>query len=121
MADVVMVTGAGRSYALGFNLVLRYLEAGDTVIATVRKPSGDVEALKEKYGNRLIVACMDLKGPVCKAARGFRRPSFYHQRGRGLSVLKLTGSSCLNYLFTKRRNCFGVQRCSKKQVFMQEI
>ncbi|SCY15341.1 SDR family NAD(P)-dependent oxidoreductase [Butyrivibrio sp. INlla14] len=60
MADVVMVTGTGRSYALGYNLVLRYLEAGDTVIATVRKPSADVDALKEKYGDRLIVATMDL-------------------------------------------------------------
>ncbi len=60
MADVVMVTGTGRSYALGYNLVLRYLEAGDTIIATVRKPSADVDALKEKYGDRLIVATMDL-------------------------------------------------------------
>ena len=60
MADVVMVAGTGRSYALGYNLVLRYLEAGDTVIATVRKPSADVDALKEKYGDRLIVATMDL-------------------------------------------------------------
>ena len=51
MADVVMVTGTGRSYALGYNLVLRYLEAGDTIIATVRKPSADVDALKEKYGD----------------------------------------------------------------------
>ena len=60
MAEVVMVTGTGRSYALGYNLVLRYLESGDTVIATVRKPSADVDALKEKYGDRLIVATMDL-------------------------------------------------------------
>ena len=60
MADTVMITGTGRSYALGYNLVLRYLEAGDTVIATIRKPSPDIEALKEKYGDRLIVATMDL-------------------------------------------------------------
>ena len=60
MADVVMVTGTGRSYALGYNLGLRYLEAGDTVIATIRKPSPDIEALVEKYGDRLIVATMDL-------------------------------------------------------------
>ena len=37
MTKNVMVTGAGRSYALGYNMVLRYLEAGDTVVATVRK------------------------------------------------------------------------------------
>ena len=60
MADTVMITGTGRSYALGYNLVLRYLEAGDTVIATIRKPSADIDALKEKYGDRLIVATMDL-------------------------------------------------------------
>ena len=42
MADVVMITGTGRAYALGYNLVLRYLEAGDTVIATVRKPSEEM-------------------------------------------------------------------------------
>ncbi len=61
MADIVMVTGTGRSYALGFNLALKYLESGDTVIATVRKPSADIDALKEKYGDRLIVAVMDLQ------------------------------------------------------------
>ncbi|MCR4792417.1 MAG: SDR family NAD(P)-dependent oxidoreductase [Lachnospiraceae bacterium] len=60
MSDVVMVTGTGRNYALGYNLVLRYLEAGDTVIATVRKPSADIDLLKEKYGDRLMVATMDL-------------------------------------------------------------
>ena len=60
MADVVMITGTGRSYALGYNLVLRYLEAGDTVIATIRKPSSEIELLQEKYGENLIVANMDL-------------------------------------------------------------
>ena len=39
MSRIVMVTGAGKECALGFNLVLRYLENGDTVIATVRKES----------------------------------------------------------------------------------
>ena len=56
----VMITGTGRSYALGFNLVRRYLEAGDTVIATVRKPSADIDGLREQYKERLIVATMDL-------------------------------------------------------------
>ena len=60
MANVVMITGTGRSYALGYNLVLRYLEAGDTVVATVRKPSADIDALKKQYGDRLFVATMDL-------------------------------------------------------------
>lgn len=29
MSQNVMITGTGRRFALGFNLVLRYLEAGD--------------------------------------------------------------------------------------------
>ena len=60
MADVVMITGTGRACGLGYNLVLRYLEAGDTVIATVRKPSPDIDKLKENYKEKLIVAMMDL-------------------------------------------------------------
>lgn len=56
----VMVTGTGRSYALGYNLALRYLEAGDTVIATVRKPSPEIESLKQEYKDKLIVLTMDL-------------------------------------------------------------
>lgn len=38
MPQNVMVTGAGKAVGLGFNLVLRYLEAGDNVVATIRKP-----------------------------------------------------------------------------------
>ncbi|MBP5654114.1 MAG: SDR family NAD(P)-dependent oxidoreductase [Clostridiales bacterium] len=56
----VMVTGTGRSYALGYNLALRYLESGDNVIATVRKPSSDIEKLKEQYKDKLTVLTMDL-------------------------------------------------------------
>lgn len=60
MGQNVMITGTGRSYALGYNLVLRYLENGDCVIATVRKKSEDLEKLKEKYGDRLIILTMDI-------------------------------------------------------------
>lgn len=60
MGQNVMITGTGRSYALGYNLVLRYLENGDCVIATVRKRSEDLEKLKEKYGDRLIILIMDI-------------------------------------------------------------
>lgn len=49
MGQTVFITGTGRKEALGFNLVLRYLEQGDTVIATVRKPS---EALKRRLSLR---------------------------------------------------------------------
>ena len=39
MPQAVLITGTGRPHALGFNLVRRYLENGDTVFASVRKPS----------------------------------------------------------------------------------
>ncbi len=58
--STVMVTGTGRSYALGYNLVLRYLENGDTVIATVRKHSPELETLRAKYGSRLHILTMDI-------------------------------------------------------------
>lgn len=60
MSQNVMVTGAGRNFALGFNLVLRYLERGDTVVATVRKSCADLDELKEKYGDKLIILIMDI-------------------------------------------------------------
>lgn len=60
MAQNVMVTGTGRSYALGYNLVLRYLENGDTVVATVRKESQLLDELKSKYGDKLLILVMDI-------------------------------------------------------------
>lgn len=60
MAQNVMVTGTGRSYALGYNMVLRYLENGDNVIATVRKESKEINALKEDYGDKLFILTMDI-------------------------------------------------------------
>lgn len=60
MPQNVMVTGTGRSYALGFNFVLRYLENGDTVVATVRKASDELMALQKQYPDRLIVLTMDI-------------------------------------------------------------
>jgi len=56
----VMITGAGRTYALGYNLVLRYLERGDLVVATVRKPNDALTGLQERYGDRLIILIMDI-------------------------------------------------------------
>ncbi|MBO7631149.1 MAG: SDR family NAD(P)-dependent oxidoreductase [Lachnospiraceae bacterium] len=60
MAQNVMVTGAGKAVGLGFNLVLRYLEAGDTVVATIRKPCKELEELKAQYGDRLHILTMDI-------------------------------------------------------------
>jgi len=37
MKRIVMITGAGKEVGLGYNMVLRYLESGDTVVATARK------------------------------------------------------------------------------------
>lgn len=56
----VMVTGAGKAAGLGFNLVVRYLEAGDTVVATIRKSCPELLQLKEKYGEKLITLTMDI-------------------------------------------------------------
>ncbi len=56
----VMITGAGRACALGYNLVLRYLENGDTVVATVRKDSQALLELQKQYGARLHILVMDI-------------------------------------------------------------
>ena len=37
MQQTVLITGTGRPFALGFNLVRRYIEQGDTVLATIRR------------------------------------------------------------------------------------
>lgn len=60
MAQNVFITGTGREMALGFNFVRRYLEQGDTVFATVRKPSETLERLKEKYPDQLHILPIDI-------------------------------------------------------------
>ncbi|MCR4645351.1 MAG: SDR family NAD(P)-dependent oxidoreductase [Oscillospiraceae bacterium] len=60
MPQNVMITGAGKAVGLGYNLVLRYLEAGDTVVATIRKPCPELAALQEQYGEKLTVLTMDI-------------------------------------------------------------
>ena len=60
MSQTVLITGTGRPYALGFNLVRRYLENGDCVFATIRRPSEALEALKKEYPGRLHVLTMDI-------------------------------------------------------------
>ena len=60
MSQNVMITGAGKAVGLGFNMVLRYLEAGDNVVATVRKPCAELDELKIKYGNKLTMLTMDI-------------------------------------------------------------
>ena len=60
LAQTVLITGTGRPYALGFNMVKRYLEHGDTVFASVRRPSEALEALQEEYPDRLHILNMDI-------------------------------------------------------------
>lgn len=60
MSQTVLITGTGRPYALGFNLVKRYLENGDTVFASVRRPSEALEDLKKEYPKRLFILTMDI-------------------------------------------------------------
>ena len=60
MSQNVMVTGAGKTVGLGFNLVLRYLEAGDNVVATIRKQCAELDELKTQYGDKLTILTMDI-------------------------------------------------------------
>ena len=60
MAQTVLITGTGRPYALGFNLVKRYLENGDRVLASIRRPSEALEALQKEYPDRLHILMMDI-------------------------------------------------------------
>ena len=60
MSQTVLITGTGRPYALGFNLVKRYLEAGDTVLASIRRPSEALEELKKAWPGKLEILIMDI-------------------------------------------------------------
>ncbi len=71
MSQTVLITGTGKPFALGFNLVRRYLENGDCVFATVRRPSEALESLKKEYSGRLHILTMDISSSesVSAAAR----------------------------------------------------
>ena len=71
MPQNVLITGTGRPYALGFNLVKRYLENGDCVFASVRRPSEALETLRQEYPDRLHILTMDISSTesVSAAAR----------------------------------------------------
>ncbi len=60
MPQTVLITGTGRPYALGFNLVKRYLEHGDHVFASIRRPSEALEALRKEYPDQLRILTMDI-------------------------------------------------------------
>ena len=60
MPQTVLITGTGRPYALGFNLVRRYLEHGDRVFASIRRPSEALEDLQKSYPDQLHILTMDI-------------------------------------------------------------
>ena len=68
MPQNVLITGTGRPYALGFNLVRRYLNQGDNVFASIRRPSKALEALREEYPDRLHILMMDISSTASVAA-----------------------------------------------------
>ena len=58
--QIVIITGSNRGIGLGW--VKHYLNAGDSVVATCRTPveATDLIALKEEYGNKLLIEQLDL-------------------------------------------------------------
>lgn len=58
--QTVIITGSNRGIGLGW--VKHYLNAGDSVIATCRMPeeATDLIALKEEYGNKLLIVQLEL-------------------------------------------------------------
>ena len=60
MSQTVLITGTGRPIGLGFNMVKRYLENGDRVFASVRRPSEALDALKARYPDTLSILTMDI-------------------------------------------------------------
>ncbi len=58
--QTVIITGSNRGIGLGW--VKHYLNAGDSVIATCRTPeeATDLIALKEEYGNKLLIVQLEL-------------------------------------------------------------
>lgn len=62
MPQNVFITGTGRKTGLGYNLVLRYLEQGDTVFATIRKPSEALQELQKSYSDTLHILTVDIGG-----------------------------------------------------------
>ena len=60
MGQNVLITGTGRKQALGYNLVLRYLEQGEIVFAGVRNPSEALSALQAEYPKSLHILTMDI-------------------------------------------------------------
>lgn len=71
MPQNVLITGTGREGALGYCFVLTYLAQGDTVFATVRKPSEALEALQKNWPGKLDILTMDIASTpsVASAAR----------------------------------------------------
>ena len=76
MPQAVLITGTGRPYALGFNLVRRCLERGDRVLASVRRSSEALEALRQTCPDRLCILTMDLSSTASVNAAAAAAASF---------------------------------------------
>ena len=91
MLQTVLVTGTGRPYALGFNLVKRYLEAGDRVFASIRRPSEALEALQKEYPDQLHILTMDISSTesVQAAAAEAAKQTLHIKKTAGLPAVFL--------------------------------
>ena len=89
MSQNVLVTGTGREQALGFAFVRRYLEQGDVVFASVRKPSEALENLQKSYPNNLHILQMDIGNTesVVNAAKEAHLHDFIMQLPNGYDTI----------------------------------
>ena len=107
MQQTVLITGTGRPYALGFNLVKRYLENGDCVFASIRRPSEALEELNREYPDRLHILTMDISSTesVNAAARqnlpNSRDQQLQHAHLRSAQVVLLFLSCSATILTTE--------------------
>lgn len=112
MSQNVMVTGAGKVVGLGFNLVLRYLEAGDNVVATIRKPCAELDELKSQYGDKLTILTMDISNS--ESVNIFCvHPGWIRTDGRPDNPAPLSSyeaAEILRVLFEKKREDFECHR-----------
>ena len=101
MSQTVLITGTGRPYALGFNLVRRYLENGDCVFASVRKPSEALDALKKEYPERLHILTMDISSTdvVNAAAQEAKKITDHLDLIRMSQTIKESGTKTVIYRF----------------------
>ena len=85
MPQTVLITGTGRPFALGYNLVRRYLEQGDTVLASIRRPSEALETLKKSYPEQLHILTMDIASTESVNAAAMHPAPIFSRRSAACS------------------------------------